>query len=154
MYMPPRLMLNAAAAGLPERKPHRVMSAENARALRNNMQAVVDSGTGKKAKIAGYTVAGKTGTAQIAKNGRYGHGYVASFVGFLPVKEPRLAIQVSVWHPRRDQYGGVVSAPVFREIARQSVAYLRIPPDAPGDTVDGAGTAAPGHRAGGGGHND
>ncbi len=136
LYMPPRLVMEAPK--LESREPRRVMDAEKARLLRDHMESVVVSGTGKKAKIPGYTVAGKTGTAQIAKNGRYGHGYVASFVGFLPVKKPRLAILVSVWHPRRGQYGGAVSAPVFREIARQSVAYLGIPPDAPEDLRDGA----------------
>src|SRR6185503_8521063 len=97
-------------------------TAKNAQTLRRCMEAVVTSGTGKAAKIPGYSVAGKTGTAQIAKGGHYGNGYVASFAGFLPVEKPRLAILVSVWHPRRGQYGGVVSAPVFREIARQTVS--------------------------------
>jgi len=137
IYNPPRLVSEAPGAGLPRREPRRVMSVENARKLRVHMEAVCTSGTGKAAKIPGYSVAGKTGTAQIAKNGRYGHGYVASFVGFLPVKKPRLAILVSVWHPRRGQYGGVVSAPVFREIARQTVSYLGIPPDQPQDLRDG-----------------
>jgi len=139
MYQPPRLVLNASGAELPAREPRRVMSAANAASLRSYMEAVVTDGTGKKAKIAGYSVAGKTGTAQIAKNGRYGHGYLASFVGFLPASKPRLAILVSVWHPRHGQYGGVVSAPVFREIARQSVSYLKIAPDTPNDLRDGAG---------------
>jgi cell division protein FtsI (penicillin-binding protein 3) len=123
---------------LEERKPHRVMSPANAAALRSHMEAVTTpGGTGTKAKIAGYSVAGKTGTAQIARNGHYGHGYVASFVGFLPASKPRLAILVAVWDPKAAQYGGVVSAPVFREIARQSVAYLKIAPDTPNDVRDG-----------------
>jgi cell division protein FtsI/penicillin-binding protein 2 len=137
VYNPPRLVLQAPGAKLPDRTPRRVMTAANAQALRSHMEAVVVSGTGTQAKIAGYSVAGKTGTAQIAANGRYGHGYVASFVGFVPASKPRLAILVSAWHPRKDQYGGVVSAPVFREIARQSVAYLRVQPDTPEDLRDG-----------------
>lgn len=137
VYNPPRLVLEAPGAKLPDRTPRRVMTEANAAALRSHMEAVVVSGTGAKAKIAGYSVAGKTGTAQIAERGRYGHGYVASFVGFVPAGKPRLAILVSAWHPRKDQYGGVVSAPVFREIARQSVAYLRVQPDTPGDLRDG-----------------
>jgi cell division protein FtsI/penicillin-binding protein 2 len=77
----------------------------------------------------------------MAAQGRYKAGaYVASFVGFLPVSRPRLAILVSVWHPRREQYGGDVAAPVFREIARQAAAHLQIRPDAPDDERDGAGT--------------
>jgi len=137
VYNPPRLVLEAPGAELPDRSSRRVMTAANAAALRSHMEAVVVSGTGTQAKIAGYSVGGKTGTAQIAENGRYGHGYVASFVGFVPAGKPRLAILVSAWHPRKDQYGGVVSAPVFREIARQSVAYLRVQPDTPEDLRDG-----------------
>ncbi len=144
MYMPPRLVLDAPGMEMPERKPRRVMSAENARKLVGLMRSVCESGgTGTGAKIAGYSVAGKTGTAQIARNGRYLPGaYVASFAGFIPAKQPKLAILVSVWHPRKAQYGGVVSAPVFREIARQSVTFLGIPPDAPGDLRDGANPAS------------
>jgi cell division protein FtsI/penicillin-binding protein 2 len=137
VYNPPRLVLEAPGAKLPSRETREVMTSANAAALRSHMEAVVVSGTGTLAKIAGYSVAGKTGTAQIAKNGRYGNGYVASFVGFVPAGKPRLAILVSAWHPKKDQYGGVVAAPVFREIARQSVAYLRIPPDTPNDLRDG-----------------
>jgi stage V sporulation protein D (sporulation-specific penicillin-binding protein) len=138
VYNPPRLVLQAPGAELPSREPRRVMSAANAKKLQGHMEAVVVSGTGKNAKIAGYSAAGKTGTAQIAKGGRYGHGYVASFAGFVPAREPKLAIGVSVWHPRRGQYGGTVAAPVFREISRQCVAFLKIPPDAPNDPRDGA----------------
>jgi len=138
IYNPPRLVRDAPGAKLPERLPHRIMTVSNSAALRSHMEAVVVSGTGKKAKIAGYSVAGKTGTAQLVTNGRYAHGqYVASFCGFVPATKPKLAILVSVWHPRKAQYGGVVSAPVFREIARQSVAYLKIQPDTPGDLTDG-----------------
>lgn len=138
VYNPPRLVRDAPGANLPQRPPHRVMSAANAAALRSHMEAVVVSGTGKKAKIAGYSVAGKTGTAQMVTNGRYAHGaYVASFAGFVPASKPKLAILVSAWHPRKGQYGGTVSAPVFREIARQSVAYLKIQPDTPNNLVDG-----------------
>ncbi|HEU4753859.1 MAG TPA: penicillin-binding transpeptidase domain-containing protein, partial [Armatimonadota bacterium] len=151
VYNPPRLVLDAPGSKLPERKPHRVMSAANAATLRSHMIAVVTSGTGRKAKIAGYTAGGKTGTAQIAKNGHYGNGYVASFCGFLPASKPRLAILVSVWHPRKNQYGGSVSAPVFREISRKCVAFLKIPPDAPDDPTDGAGNIAVAHRGAPGG---
>lgn len=156
VYNPPRLILDAPGMELPKRAPHRVMSAANAAALRSHMEAVVTSGTGTAAKIARYSAAGKTGTAQIAKNGRYGHGYVASFAGFVPATRPRLAILVSVWHPRKGQYGGVVSAPVFREISRQCVSYLRIPPDVPNDLRDGRdpGSFHRGGHAAAGGHND
>jgi cell division protein FtsI/penicillin-binding protein 2 len=140
MYNPPRLVVDAPDhSKLPHREPHRVLTPENARKLRSYMESVVESGTGKAAKIPGYSVCGKTGTAQIAKHGSYkGNGYVASFAGCVPAKKPELAILVSVWHPRKGEYGGTVSAPVFREIARQCVQFLRIPPDAPQDMRDGA----------------
>jgi cell division protein FtsI/penicillin-binding protein 2 len=120
-------------------EPRRVVNPENARRMRGAMERVVTDGTGKKAKIAHYRVAGKTGTAQIAAGGRYLSGaYVASFIGFLPASRPRIAMLVAVRHPIGAQYGGTVAAPVFREIARQTMNYMQIPPDAPDDERDGA----------------
>lgn len=140
LYNPPTLLKDTSGLKVATREPHRVMSASNAAALRSHMEAVVVSGTGKSAKVAGYSSAGKTGTAQIGGPRGYIPGaYVASFCGFTPASKPRLAILVSVWHPRRGQYGGVVSAPVFREISRRCLDYLAIPPDTPNDLKDGAG---------------
>ena len=87
--------------------------------------------TGNEAQIPGYTVAGKTGTAE--KPGPHGYTtgqYVASFVGFVPVKNPRLAILVMVDDPTRAIFGGVVAAPAFAEIAKFDLQYLNVPPDA------------------------
>src|SRR5262249_56394040 len=96
-------------------------------------------GHGKVGKSADDRGGGKPGTAQIAEKGHYLSGaYVASFVGFLPASRPHLAILVAVRHPIGGQFGGVVAAPVFREIARQTVRYMDIPPDAPDDDRDGA----------------
>jgi cell division protein FtsI/penicillin-binding protein 2 len=92
---------------------------------------VVLEGTGTQAAIPGYTVAGKTGTAQKAENGHYVTKYVASFVGLVPAKKPRLAILVMVDEPHGDIYGGSVAAPAFRDIARFDLQYLEVPPDAP-----------------------
>jgi cell division protein FtsI/penicillin-binding protein 2 len=92
---------------------------------------VVVEGTGTEAAIPGYTVAGKTGTAQKAEYGRYVRKYVASFVGLVPAEKPRLAILVMVDEPRGNIYGGVVAAPAFRDIARFDLQYLEVPPDAP-----------------------
>ena len=79
--------------------------------------------------MAGYTVAGKTGTAQKAIAGGYSDSAnVASFMGFLPAENPELAIIVTVDEPQPLHTGGLVSAPVFREIAGQAVRYLDIPP--------------------------
>jgi cell division protein FtsI (penicillin-binding protein 3) len=107
------------------------------------MVGVVTDGTGGNAKIPHYQVAGKTGTAQIAEGGSYARGgYFPSFAGFVPASRPRVAILVAVRRPTTAQYGGTVCAPAFREIARQTMGYLRVPPDAPGDERDGADPAS------------
>ncbi len=104
---------------------HRVISEKTALALREMMINVVEEGTGESAKIEGLLVAGKTGTAQKAP---YGHGkYVGSFGGFLPADDPKLVIFVTIDEPKGCHYGGVVAAPVFREIARRSLWYLKVP---------------------------
>ncbi len=101
------------------------------------MREVVRSGTGQKAQLPGYAVAGKTGTAQRpGPSGGYEPGaYVASFVGIVPADAPRLAILVIVDGPRGAYFGGDVAAPVFREIARQVLWYLRVPPEQPPATA-------------------
>lgn len=139
LLLRPRLLQRVGGRAVESTEaPRRVISPETARTLREDLERVVTDGTGKAAKIPHFKVAGKTGTAQIAEGGTYaGRGYVASFVGFLPASRPRLAILVSVRRPVGGQYGGTVAAPVFREIARQTMTYLRVPPDAPGDERDG-----------------
>ncbi len=109
----------------------RVVSRRTANSMMSMFRDVVVEGTGTEAAIPGYTVAGKTGTAQKAENGRYVRKYVASFVGLVPAKKPRLAILVMVDEPRGNIYGGVVAAPAFRDIARFDLQYLEVPPDAP-----------------------
>lgn len=92
---------------------------------------VVTQGTGTAAKVKGYEVAGKTGTAQKVANGRYLKGvYIASFVGYLPAGDPQLVILVALDAPKKGLYGGTVAAPAFREIANFCVAHLRIAPAA------------------------
>ena len=94
---------------------------------------VADPGaTGTEAQIPGYTVAGKTGTAQVAIHGGYSTtDYTASFVGMVPASRPRLVVLVKVDDPRGSIYGGVVSAPAFAAIAKFDLQYLEVPPDAP-----------------------
>jgi stage V sporulation protein D (sporulation-specific penicillin-binding protein) len=155
LYIPPKLILSAPEGAVQERPARQVMKPENAKLVREAMEAVVSTGTGTKAKIPAYSVGGKTGTAQIATRGGYMRGgYVASFAGFVPLDKPRLAILVSVWHPRVQHYGGSVAAPVFREIARQAVSNLGIQPDAPSDTRDGANPGSMRRSARGGGPRD
>jgi cell division protein FtsI/penicillin-binding protein 2 len=113
--------------------PHAVIEPEVARQVLAMMRAVVQGGTGVKAQLDGYLVAGKTGTAQrpSPSGGYEPGGYVASFVGVVPAISPRLAILVIVDGPRGTYFGGDVAAPVFREIARQVLWYLHLPPSGP-----------------------
>ncbi|TMI80620.1 MAG: hypothetical protein E6H04_08330, partial [Bacillati bacterium ANGP1] len=112
-----------------DRPPQRVIEPEVADRVLSMMLAVVEDGTGAQARVEGYPVAGKTGTAQRPGPSGYEPGaYVASFVGVVPVPGPRLAILVVVDRPRGVYLGGEIAAPVFREIARQVLWYLRIPP--------------------------
>jgi len=96
------------------------------------MQDVVNEagGTGALARLEGYSVAGKTGTASKPEKGGYSDSrYVASFVGVVPASAPRLVVLVSVDEPKGAIWGGVVAAPAFQEIARYALQYLEIPPD-------------------------
>jgi cell division protein FtsI (penicillin-binding protein 3) len=110
---------------------HRVLTPDIDYELRKMLQGVVsDQGTGRLAAIPGYTVAGKTGTAQ--KPGPYGYiagAYVATFVGMVPALNPRLVVLVSVDQPRGGIAGGIVAAPAFEQIASFDLQYLEVPPD-------------------------
>lgn len=127
----PRLVEKVGQAKPKRNVGQRVVSRHTANSMMSMFRDVVVEGTGTEAAIPGYTVAGKTGTAQKAENGRYVRKYVASFVGLVPAKKPRLAILVMVDEPHGNIYGGVVAAPAFRDIARFDLQYLEVPPDAP-----------------------
>jgi cell division protein FtsI (penicillin-binding protein 3) len=109
----------------------RVLSPQTAAALRKMLEmAVSDEGTAPAARIAGYRVAGKTGTAYKLKNGQYVKEYVASFVGFAPASDPRIVIAVMIDEPGAGaHYGGQVAAPVFAQIAGASLRTLQVAPD-------------------------
>jgi cell division protein FtsI (penicillin-binding protein 3) len=123
---------------VPEKR--RVVSRGVARTLVSMLEGVVDDrlGTGTLAAVPGYNVAGKTGTAAKPdpRGGYSDSRYVASFVGMLPVSDPRLVISVTVDEPRGAIWGGVVAAPAFQRIARFGVQHLDLAPDAQveGDT--------------------
>ena len=89
-----------------------------------------EGGTGVNAALDGYSVSGKTGTAQkIDDSGKYARGiYVSSFLGFAPADEPKVVILVIVDEPKGEHYGGTVAAPVFKKIAHETLNYLNIPP--------------------------
>jgi len=94
---------------------------------------VVDEGTAKLGRLDGFGAAGKTGTAQKYDPGlgTYTRRYTASFVGFTPIDRPRLSMIVVLDEPKEGYYGGQVCAPVFKDIARQVLRYLRVPPERP-----------------------
>jgi cell division protein FtsI (penicillin-binding protein 3) len=110
----------------------RVMSETAADALVNAMEKVpTREGTAPRAALEEYTVAGKTGTSQkVDPDGRYSHSrFVGSFIGFAPAKDPAVLVFVALDEPRPAYYGGVVAAPVFKEVATRVLQYLRMPPD-------------------------
>lgn len=109
----------------------RIISERTSNLLKNILKSVTEEGgTGKGASVFGNSVAGKTGTAQMIdpKTKRYSkEKYVSSFVGFVPADDPRLAIIVVIYEPKGQIYGGVVAAPVFKEVAEQALSYLGVP---------------------------
>jgi cell division protein FtsI/penicillin-binding protein 2 len=114
--------------------PRRVIKATTAASMRRMLEGVVLGGTGKLAKLDGYTVAGKTGTAQKydPETGRYStHDLIASFVGFAPINTPAITVYVQLDSPAGAHEGGQVAAPVFKRVAQQVLAYLEVPRDIP-----------------------
>lgn len=134
----------------------RAVSRETALQLSRWLEGVVSDadGTGKRARIPGWRVAGKTGTAQ--KADPLTHRYsvdkrFSSFVGFAPAEAPRLAVGVFVDEPRGDVYGGEVAAPVFREVVEHALKSMGVPPSGEADELAAAGgpaepEPAPGRR--------
>ena len=116
-----------------------------ARAVREMLTGVTEEGgTGKRAAVPGFSIGGKTGTAQKAVPGGYSStDYYASFVGFVPAGEPVFSVLVSVERPRPQHTGGFVSAPVFGKIAAATARYLALDPDLPSDEEDGLDAAQP-----------
>ncbi len=116
-----------------DREMKRVISPKTAETFKDILKTVTEEGgTGKSASVDGNEVAGKTGTAQMINpvTKRYSREkFVSSFVGFVPADNPRLAIIVVIYEPKGQIYGGVVAAPVFRDIANQALSYLDIPLD-------------------------
>jgi len=111
----------------------RVVSQQTAELMKEMLAEAVESGTGVPARPAGYSAAGKTGTAQkIDASGTYSKShYIASFAGFAPVRQPAITILVIIDSPAGAIYGGEVAAPVFRSIAEQTLGYLNVPQDNP-----------------------
>ncbi len=129
IYVPPRII--KSVAGAMERRaargdePARIISEQVAQELAAILERVVVEGTGKAAAVAGFSAAGKTGTTQIYDPGQKSYQsskHIGSFVGFVPAEKPALSIIVVLGDPKKDDYyGGLVAAPVFREIAVRSL---------------------------------
>ncbi len=138
-YVSPRLVRaeiapNGTRTDLPVTK-RRVVSSETATSLRSMMAEVVREGTGVRAAVNGFEVAGKTGTAQKADRGHYIDGkYVASFSGFFPASAPELTIVVVLDEPY-GQYGGLTAAPVFAQVVRDAAQRYQIAPRGNGVTT-------------------
>jgi cell division protein FtsI (penicillin-binding protein 3) len=134
-WIEPRIVRSVVRDGVRTRiEPkvtRRVISRETALELLPILEAVVKDGTGKRAQVSGYSVAGKTGTADKLVNGRYVNwAQNVSFLGFIPSRNPVLTIIVMIDTPRAGAAaGGVVAAPIFSRIAEASLRRLGVPPD-------------------------
>jgi cell division protein FtsI (penicillin-binding protein 3) len=111
-------------------KPRRVLKPRIAAQVSHMLEGVLAAGgTAEEAQVDGYTLAGKTGTAEKAIKGGYSKtDFIASFIGYAPAKDPRLLVAVMVDTPRGDIYGGTVAAPAFERIMEFALPYLKIPP--------------------------
>src|SRR6185503_14824727 len=109
-----------------EPKGRRVIDADVASQVRTMLEGVLGpGGTASEVSVPGYTLAGKTGTAEVAENGTYSETkFVASFIGFAPAQDPRLLVAVIVDQPQGENYGGSVAAPAFGKIAGFALPYL------------------------------
>lgn len=124
---------------LPHQRPvgfsgraRRVVSLRAAHEAVRLMEGVVARGTGKNAKVPGYRVAGKTGTAQAVINGRYVEGrYIASFIGFGPLPRPNLLMLIELYEPSGEYYGGQIAAPVFANLMAQAFPVVGDAPNSP-----------------------
>jgi cell division protein FtsI/penicillin-binding protein 2 len=127
----PRLVAEVDGEPEPRDRGRRVIDPEVAAQVREMLEGVLaPGGTASEVSVPGYTLAGKTGTAEVAENGTYSETkYVASFMGFAPADDPRLLVAVIVDQPQGEIYGGAVAAPAFGEIAEFALPYLGVPPE-------------------------
>ena len=128
---PPQVIRSEDGDRVPRAEGHRVISSKTAAELRQMLEGVLaPGGTASEVSVPGYTLAGKTGTAEKVVDGEYSdYLFDASFVGFAPADDPQLLVAVVVDEPKGDHYGGTVAAPAFGEIAKFALPYLQIEPD-------------------------
>ena len=127
----PQLIERIGDEPVHEPRGHRVIDAGVAAQVREMLEGVLAAGgTASEVSVPGYSLAGKTGTAQVAENGTYSETkYVASFIGFAPAQDPKFLAAVIVDQPQGDIYGGSVAAPAFGEIASYALPYLGVAPE-------------------------
>jgi len=128
--------------------PKRVLSVRTTQTLTSILEGVVrEGGTGTRAALDDWTVAGKTGTAQVPNPNGGGYlpgAYVASFMGYAPAEDPRVVVAVVLDRPTKGIYGGTVAAPVFREVAGYALRHMEVPPSlGGGDATAGGEPGAP-----------
>jgi cell division protein FtsI (penicillin-binding protein 3) len=125
----PQLVERVGENPVSEPNGRRVISAQVAEEVRTMLEGVLEAGgTASSVSVPGYTLAGKTGTAQVAEDGGYSETkFVASFIGFAPAEHPRFLCAVIVDQPQGDIYGGSVAAPAFGKIAGFALPYLGVP---------------------------
>lgn len=106
-----------------------VISEETSQQIREALESVVAQGTGRNAFVDGFRVGGKTGTAQKVINGQYSKTeHIVSFVGFAPADDPQLIIYVAVDNPKGLQFGGLIAAPIVKNIMEDALRYMDIKP--------------------------
>jgi cell division protein FtsI (penicillin-binding protein 3) len=106
-----------------------VVSPKTAKTVLAMLENVVsENGTAPKARIPGYRVAGKTGTAQVAVPGGYGRDVIASFAGVAPADKPELVVAVTIVKPQVGRFGGQLAAPVFKEVMMSALKTRHVPP--------------------------
>ena len=107
----------------------KVLSAKTASEMKEIMEYVVSEGGGGNAKITGYRIGGKTGTANKVENGKYGENYYSSFIGMAPMDDPKVSILVIVDSPKGSYYGSIVAAPIAKSILSDVLRYMNITPE-------------------------
>jgi cell division protein FtsI/penicillin-binding protein 2 len=129
MLKPPQLIKRVGEEEIHEPKGRRVISSQVAAEIREMLEGVLaPGGTASEVSVPGYSLAGKTGTAQVAENGGYSKTkYIASFIGFAPAQNPQFLAAVIVDEPQGEIYGGSVAAPAFGRIAEFALPYLGVP---------------------------
>lgn len=110
--------------------PERIIDPNIADMVSKVLRSVIANGSGKKADVKGYAVAGKTGTAQLVENGRYSHSKtVTSFAGYAPEHDPQIVGLLVLWEPQGAFYGGIIASPVFARLVEQIMPYLGVVPE-------------------------